>query len=110
MLLGPASAPVKQSLCAAGTTTVVATVIAGDVRATATAGDADDGGCAAVKQSSCAAGTITVAANVIAGNVGATTTAGDAVDGDQGASGVVKFHRRLAAFTCVYGTCFALFS
>ena len=43
MLLGPASAPVKQSLCAAGTTAVAATVIAGDAGATATAGDAGDG-------------------------------------------------------------------
>ena len=72
MLLGPVSAPVKQSSCAAGTTAVAATVTAGDAEA--------------------------------------TVTAGDAGDGDQGASGVVKFHRRLAAFTCVYGTCFALFS
>ena len=56
MLLGPASAPVKQSSCAAGTTVVAATVTAGDA--------------------------------------GATVTAGDAGEGDQGASGVVKFHRR----------------
>ena len=47
MLLGPASAPVKQSSYAAGTAAVAATV-----------------------------------------------TAADAGEGDQGASGVVKFHRR----------------